>query len=209
MPEVPTHTTRSYQSVDPLATREGLVVDTGVLAAGCGAIKGGFTVGKITSGGKIAPQKKTNIATAVADTVSTTAIVVRQAAGFKTGDVCDIVDGSDNSSELFSDKTISSVNYDTNTITFTAALGSGVLAVEDWIRLKTVDGAEAAVGVVLDNIFTDTATGTILKDQTVTVAIRGTLLKAQIPQATQPLHNLATELVSRIGGIASQFYILD
>lgn len=155
-------------------------------------VKAGDALGKVTASGDYTPQKKSAVATAIADTTAATAVVVEQSTGFVAGDVVDFIDGTDNSTELFSGKTIASVDNAANTITLSAALGAGALATEDWVRLATVDGAQVAKRVALDN-----GTGPCM--------VRGLIVGLCTESLVHNLdtHNVKTELsaVSLDGGI--------
>lgn len=152
-----------------------------IIPAGYGPLLGGETLGQITSGGAWVPQKRTRLTAAVSNPTAVSTITVAQAAGFRAGDIVDIVDGADGSTELFADKTILSVNYQTNQITFAAALGaSTALDIADFVRLATADGAEVARLVNLGITEASSASVATSDDQAVPGLISGLVYKSHL-----------------------------
>jgi len=174
-----------------------------VVEAGSGPIQPGDLMGIVTASGHAAAQKRTPVATAIADTTSITSVVVTCASGFAAGDTCDFVDGTDDASELFADIVIDSVDYETDTVTFTAALGAGALDTTDWLRLATADGAETAVGIALDHVTPPDGASITDKVEECRVVVRGIVYSAKVPQINADVYNYATDLkaFTRAGGV--------
>lgn len=194
MSNVPSVTTSSGRSQIAFAELVTLAPEM-IIAAGCGGVQVGDTIGIITASEKGFPQKRTPITTAQADTTSVTTIHVAQARGFYAGQAIDIVDGGDDSSVLFNSKSIASVDYVNNTITLTAALGAGALDTTDWVRADgTEDGAQTAIGIALDAIVLRPDQTITTEDKMIRVMIKGVVYAALVPQLAADIYNYATDL---------------
>lgn len=107
-----------------LASEVGMVKNPAVFAANLAKVViPGQVLGRLSATNEYIPAKLATVATAIADTTASTSIVVDDASPFAVGDVIAVTldAGAVN-------KTITAVNKDTNTITFTA-LGAGALSV--------------------------------------------------------------------------------
>lgn len=153
--------------------RGGITIDaTKVNADSTGnkRLKAGMPLGKITASGKYSPVKKTTLAAAAASTNTT--ITVTNAAYFQIGDQINI-NGTN--------ATISSINYATNVITLSAAIGAAK-AIGD--SVKATDGSgDAVVMLGEDVLFTDynSTTGVSHRDQVVSAFDMARVITARLP----------------------------
>lgn len=139
-------------------------------STGIKRLKVGMPLGKITASGKYSPVKKTTLASEALSTDTT--ITVVNVTYFQVGDAID-VSGTN--------ATISSINYATNVITLTAAIGVAKAAGDS---VKATDGSGDAV-VMLGNevLFTsyDASTGVGHKDQLASAFDMARVIEARLP----------------------------
>jgi len=155
-----------------------------VVASGYGPFSEGKILGLVTATLKWRPMPKSRVTTAVADPTLVTTVVVEDASGFVVGDVVDIVNGSDGSSVIYNDKTLSGVNYETNTLTFSAALGaSTAIDTADFVKKATDDGSLTSLAIALQPSLARTgaaATETISEDRVIEAVKSGVVDEAAV-----------------------------
>jgi subtilisin family serine protease len=138
-------------------------------ASGNKRLKAGMPIGKITATGKYSPVKKTTLAAAAVSTDTTLTLVN---AKFLQNEQIN-VNGTN--------ATIQSINYDTNVVTLTAAIGAAKAAGDN---VKATDGSGDAVLMLgTDVLFTsyNANSGVSHADQVATAFDEARVIEARLP----------------------------